>query len=64
MTQKEIKTPISQLNDLALQTIQIANMLKKLASDIETAAIHIDDHVAFTAKDSIKLRQLQELLKG
>ena len=58
------KSPIAQLNDLATQATQIANLCKKLASDIETAAIHIDDHVAFTQKDSLKLKQLQELLKG
>ena len=61
---KETKTPIAQLNDLAMQAIQIANLCKKLAGDIETAAINIDDHVAFTQKDSLKLKQLQELLKG
>ena len=58
------KTPIAQLNDLAMQAIQIADLCKKLAGDIEAAAINIDDHVAFTAKDSLKLKQLQELLKG
>ena len=64
MVTKTQQSPIAQLNDLAMQAIQIANLCKKLASDIETAAINIDDHVAFTSKDSIKLKQLQDLLKG
>ncbi len=64
MAQKETKTPMVQLNDLALRAVELANLCKKLASDIETAAINIDDHIAFTQKDSLKLKQLQELLKG
>lgn len=64
MVTKTQQSPIAQLNDLAMQAIQIANLCKKLSSDIETAAINIDDHIAFTSKDSIKLKQLQDLLKG
>lgn len=64
MASKETKTPLFMLNDLAMQAVQLANLCKKLASDIESAAINIDDHIAFTQKDSLKLKQLQELLKG
>ena len=64
MTTKETKTPLFVLNDLAMQAIQLGGLCKKLASDIEAAAINIDDHIALTSKDSIKLKQLQDLLKG
>ena len=64
MVIKEPKTPMFILNDLAMQAVQLSNLCKKLASDIESAAINIDDHIAFTSKDSLKLKQLQDLLKG
>ncbi len=58
------KSPMQQLQELSSQAIQLANLCKKLSSDIETAAINIDDHIAKAAKDSVKLKQLQDLLKG
>lgn len=55
---------IDRLGKIAADALRISESLKKLASDIETAALEIDSQFAAEAQKTAKLRQLQNLLKG
>jgi hypothetical protein len=57
------QTAIDKLSALAASAGVIGAMLKKLASDIERAAIEIDDQNAARDAETGKLKQLQQLLK-
>jgi hypothetical protein len=56
--------PIDRLSGIAARVITVAETLRALASDIETAAIEIADRSEKRNDETKKLRQLQELLKS
>lgn len=65
-TQKQTK-PVSAIESLSLiaaRALNIATNIKQLASDIESAAIDIDEQAKNDKSDTEKLKQLQALLKS
>lgn len=62
-----IKNPAPHIDKLAMISNQargIADQLKDLASNIETAAIEIDEQIKTGNEETAKLKQLQQLLKS
>ena len=57
-------TPIDKLTKLSSRCTAMMSSLKALAEDIDHAALEIEEQFAASAGDTIKLRQLQALLKG
>ena len=57
-------TPIERLAGLSARCSKLMEELRALASDIETAAIEIDEQTAAAEEGAKKLAQLQALLKG
>lgn len=55
---------IDKLARLSSRAVDIASALKQLATDIDSAAIEIEDQIAAKGEDAKKLTQLRELLKG
>ena len=55
---------IDRLAVLADKARALGQELKSLASDIESAALDAEELIQQMNKDSAKLHQLQELLKG
>jgi len=63
-TPPEPQSAIDKLARLSSRAVDIATALKQLASDIDSAAIEIEDQIAAKGEDAKKLTQLRELLKG
>lgn len=61
---KTATTPIDKLATISNQARSIADQLKDLASNIETAAIEIDEQIKAGNEETAKLKQLQQLLKS
>ena len=62
-----IKNPAPHIDKLAMisnQARSIAEQIKELASNIETAAIEIDEQIKQGTEETAKLKQLQQLLKS
>ena len=62
-----IKNPTPHIDKLAMisnQARSIAEQIKELASNIETAAIEIDEQIKQGTEETAKLKQLQQLLKS
>jgi hypothetical protein len=55
---------IDQLASLAKRAADLGNMLKILSSDIETAALAIEEQNQANAKENEKIQQLVKLLKS
>lgn len=55
---------IEILSDISRRLNEVSSQVKSIASDVETAAIVIEDNVAQKEAGAAKLKQLQELLKG
>lgn len=58
------KTPLEILGDLSSRAIVLSDMVKKYASDVESAAIEIQQQIETGDEETAKLRQLQSLLKS
>ena len=57
-------SPLDKLAALSSRVRQIQEMMKNLASDIDDAAIAIEEQMSAVDEDTKKLRQLQQLLKS
>ncbi|CAB4134781.1 hypothetical protein UFOVP274_61 [uncultured Caudovirales phage] len=60
----EIESNIDKLASLAKRTIEVSNMLKILAADIENAALAIEEQNQARDKENAKIQQLVQLLKS
>lgn len=58
------KTPIEILSEISQRVVALNSELKKIASDIETAAIVIEEGMAENEENLGKLKQLQSILKS
>ncbi|MFM0243797.1 hypothetical protein [Paraburkholderia sediminicola] len=58
------KTPIEILSEISARVVALNGELKKIASDIETAAIVIEEGMAENEENLGKLKQLQSILKS
>lgn len=63
-TKKDETAPIDKIAKLASRCIELSVMLQKLASDVETVAIEVQNDFAQQGEDAQKLKQLQALLKS
>ena len=61
---KDETAPIDKIAKLASRCIELSVMLQKLASDVETVAIEVQNDFAQQGEDAQKLKQLQALLKS
>ena len=64
MPQRSNTDPIEKIANLTIKTNDIMAAIKSLASDIETVAIEVQASFEKQGKDSERLKQLQQLLKG
>lgn len=62
--QNQPATAIEKLSAISAQAHSLAEGMKRLASDIESAAIEIDEQAKADKSDTEKLKQLQALLKS
>lgn len=63
-TAKIEKSPVAILSGIAGRAKAASEVLRKLADDIETAALEIEENNTARDADISKLKQLQQLLKG
>lgn len=63
-TQEKAMRPTEILAPLAKRIDAAGNLLKELASDIEAAAIEIEDNAAAESSEMVRLRMLRDALKG
>jgi hypothetical protein len=57
-------TPLERIGGLTTQVLAIIKSMQQLAADIEVAALDVEEQIEKIQKDSARLKQLQELLKG
>lgn len=57
-------TPLERIGGLSSQVLGIIQSLHQLAADIEATALEVEEQIEKIQKDSARLKQLQELLKG
>lgn len=57
-------TPLERIGGLSSQVLTIIQSLHQLAADIEATALEVEEQVEKVQKDSVLLKQFQELLKG
>lgn len=62
--QESTTTPLERIGGLSSQVLTIIQTLHQLAADIDAAAIEVEEQIQKVHKDSTRLKQLQELLKG
>lgn len=60
----DAESPIDILGRLSFRVTEIIGSLKKLASEIDTAALIIEERFSESEEKSEKLKQLQQLLKS
>jgi hypothetical protein len=57
-------TPLERIGGLSQQVLAIIQSMHQLAADIDAAAIEVEEQMQKIEKDTILLRQFQQLLKG
>lgn len=61
---KPTRSPVAILSVIASRAKAASDTMRKLADDIETAALEIEENIAAGDADTAKLKQLQQLLKS
>ena len=57
-------TPLERIGGLSARVLSLIQSLHQLAADIDATAIEVEEQIEKIQKDSAKLKQLQEILKG
>ena len=61
---EENKSPIQKLRELAIELLDLGKAANTLAAKIDSSAEDVEKHIAANEQDTLKLKQLQSLLKG